>query len=90
MTTEAPIVIFNTPENLSLLRRLLQVLSFIPSDTVEPDGLTVILGQVLELMVGNPEKFDEYASSNAEWIGRSFFREIDRLKINFRIKPDTV
>ena len=32
--------------------------------------------QIIDLMIANPLKFDEYASVNSEWIGKQFFREI--------------
>lgn len=47
-----------------------------PSDAVEPEGLIQILHQIIELMIGHPEKFDEYSATNIQWIGPSFIAAI--------------
>jgi hypothetical protein len=78
MSTEASPGLFSKQENAALLRRLSQDLRALSTDTFAPEGLAYQLGQILELMVSNPEKFDEYTTANSEWIGQTFLGEIER------------
>jgi hypothetical protein len=58
------------------MRRLVQDLRAMPADAIPPEGLSHSLAQILDLMIANPEKFDEFASVNIEWIGQTFMAEL--------------
>ncbi|OGB19681.1 MAG: hypothetical protein A2W72_18120 [Burkholderiales bacterium RIFCSPLOWO2_12_67_14] len=60
-----------------MLRRLVLELGLLQKESIEPAGLVSNLEQIIELMITNPDKFDEFTSVNAEWIGKHFFDEID-------------
>lgn len=76
MTTEASNNFFTNQSNQALLRRLAQDLRTVPDQSIEPEGLSHHLALVLDLMLANPEKFDEFCSVNIEWVGRVFLGEI--------------
>ncbi|MBI1397181.1 MAG: hypothetical protein GC151_14510 [Betaproteobacteria bacterium] len=76
MTTKVSNTFFTDHENQALLRRLSQELQISADRSIEPEGLSDHLGQILDLILANPEKFDEFCSVNIEWIGRSFVREV--------------
>jgi len=77
MSTESTASLFANPIYNALLRRLVQDLKLLHKDLVTPVGLVGNLAQIIDLMIANPLKFDEYASVNSEWIGKQFFREIE-------------
>lgn len=76
MSTESSTSFFAEPVNNALLRRFAQDLRSLPTESVAPEGLTHNLAQILDLMIANPTKFDEFASINTEWIGSGFIGEI--------------
>lgn len=76
MSTESSSIFFADPSNTAPMRRLVQDLRVLPANAISPEGLSYNLAQILDLMIANPEKFDEFASINIEWIGRSFIEEI--------------
>jgi hypothetical protein len=77
MPTESAASLFAVPTNTALLRRFAQEVRSFPNGSIAPDGLTFILAKILDLMISNPEKFDEFASINVEWIGSNFIDEIN-------------
>lgn len=77
MPTESATSLFAEPTNTALLRRFAQDLRSLPDGSIAPDGLTYNLAQILDLMISNPAKFDEFASINVEWIGQNFIGEIN-------------
>ncbi|WP_114972212.1 hypothetical protein [Rhodoferax ferrireducens] len=85
MTTESSSALFTVPSNAALLRRLVQDLRTLPSEAIPPEGMTHHLAQIVDLMISNPEKFDEFAAVNVEWIGASFMGEI---KNYFDLPPE--
>lgn len=85
MTTESTSSFFTNPSNTALMRRLVHVLSTWSDDMTTPKGLSHHLQKILELMLSNPERFDEFASQNIEWIGSNFISEISNL---FELKPE--
>jgi hypothetical protein len=77
MSTESASSLFAEPSKNALLRRFNLELNLLPKDSITPLGLLHNLEQIIELMIGNPVKFDQFASVNSEWIGRHFFSEIE-------------
>lgn len=77
MPTESALSLFADPSNNALLRRFVLELNILPSESVAPLGLLSNLDQVIDLMIANPLKFDEYGSVNSEWIGKHFFGLIE-------------
>lgn len=77
MSTESTGSLFTEPSNSALLRRFVQELNSLPKDSIAPEGLTHNLAQILNLMISNSAKFDEFASVNVEWIGQNFIGEIN-------------
>ena len=78
MTTETAHSLFSDPSNNALLRRFSLELGLLPQDSVSPPGFLINLSQIVELMIANPARFDEFASVNIEWIGRHFIDEIGK------------
>lgn len=76
MSTESSSKFFAEPSNSALMRRLVQDLRSMQADAIPPEGLSHSLAQILDLMIANPEKFDEYASVNIEWIGQGFVADL--------------
>lgn len=66
---------FSTPENLEALRLYSRtVRSFVAaSDSTQ---IAKSLLQIIELMISNAARFDEYCTANIEWIGDHFMREV--------------
>lgn len=77
MPTESTPTLFADPSNNALLRRFVLELNLLPKESVAPAGLLQNLDQIIDLMIANPLKFDEYGSVNSEWIGKHFFGEIE-------------
>jgi hypothetical protein len=77
MPTESINSLFTVPSSAALLRRFVQDLRSLPKGQIAPEGLTYNLAQILDLMISNPEKFDEFASINVGWIGQNFISEIN-------------
>lgn len=76
MPTQSSNPFFAEPSNATVLRRFVLDLRSLPGESIAPEGLTHNLAQIIDLMISNAEKFDEYASLNAEWIGQGFIGEI--------------
>lgn len=74
MITESKPSYFSDSTNNALLRKLLVALRTESED--KPEGLIRALTQIINLMISNPDKFDEFASVNIEWIGQNFIQEI--------------
>jgi hypothetical protein len=77
MSTESTTSLFATPSKTALLRRLALELKVLPAESVEPIGILDNLKQIIDLMIANPTKFDDFASVNSEWIGGHFFSEME-------------
>ncbi len=77
MSTESTTSLFADPSNNALLRRFVGTLRRLPRESVTPKGLLFNLVLIIDLMINQPNKFDEYGSLNAEWIGKDFFSEIE-------------
>jgi hypothetical protein len=77
MPTESSTPLFADTSNNALLRRFVLELGILPKESVAPDGLLHNLDQIINLMIANPLKFDEYGSVNSGWIGEHFFRDIE-------------
>lgn len=80
---------FANQSNSALLRRFLHELSTLPE---QPDYRNTVehkLGQIIQLMVSNSEKFDEHCSTNIDWIGKNFIDEInDYLRSKSENRPE--
>ena len=76
MPTESSTTLFTDPSNAALLRRFVQDLRALPAESISPEGLTQSLAQIVDLMIANAAKFDEYAAINSEWITQHFVGEI--------------
>lgn len=76
MSTESSVSFFAEPSNSAVLRRFVQDLGSLPRSSIAPEGLTHQLTQILNLMLANAAKFDEFASANIEWIGSHFISSI--------------
>jgi len=77
MPTESSTPLFTDPSNNALLRRFVLELGILPNESVAPAGLLHNLDQIINLMIANPLKFDEYGSVNSGWIGEHFFKDIE-------------
>lgn len=66
---------FSTPENLEALRHYSRTLRSYASLSESPQIAKLLL-QIIELMISNAAKFDEYCAVNIEWIGDSFMRAV--------------
>jgi hypothetical protein len=66
---------FSTPENLEALRLFSRMLR---ADAAASDSSQVArtLLQIIELMISNASRFDEYCTANIDWIGDHFMREV--------------
>lgn len=76
MSTETTTSLFSDPSNIAALRRFVMELQFVQKGSVSPEGLVQSLEGIINLMISNADKFNEFASVNIEWIGRSFIDEI--------------
>ncbi|MBA4214220.1 MAG: hypothetical protein C0449_14185 [Polaromonas sp.] len=66
---------FSTPENLEALRHFSRTLRSYAS-TSDMSQVAKSLLQIVELMIANAARFDEYCTANIEWIGDHFMREV--------------
>jgi hypothetical protein len=66
---------FSTPENLESLRLYSRTLRNYAS-TSESTQIATSLQDIIELMISNASRFDEYCTANIEWIGDRFMREV--------------
>jgi hypothetical protein len=75
MSIPARMPFFAAPENLEALRLYSRTLR---SFTAVPDSTQIAksLLQIIELMISNAARFDEYCPANIEWIGDHFMREV--------------
>ena len=78
MSTPSRTPFFAAPENLEALRLYSRTLrSFAAaSDSTQ---IAKSLLQIIELMISNAARFDEYCTANIEWIGDHFMREVREL-----------
>ncbi|WP_157755464.1 hypothetical protein [Pseudomonas frederiksbergensis] len=75
MTTPSHPPFFAAPENLESLRLYSRTLrSFAAASDSSQVAKTLL--QIIELMISNAARFDEYCTSNIEWIGDHFMREV--------------
>ena len=75
MSTLSRTPFFAAPENLEALRlysRTLRSFAAISDSTQIAKSLL----QIIELMISNAARFDEYCTANIEWIGDHFMREV--------------
>jgi hypothetical protein len=75
MSTPSNEPFFAAPENLEALRLYSRTLR---SATHETDSaqISAVLVQIVELMIANAARFDEYCTANIGWIGSHFMREV--------------
>lgn len=66
---------FSTPESLESLRIYSRSLRS-SSHELPTARIAQTLLKIIELMIANAPRFDEYCTSNIEWIGSSFMREV--------------
>jgi hypothetical protein len=66
---------FSTPENLEALRLFSRTLRSYASGS-DTSQVAKSLLQIVELMISNAARFDEYCTANIEWIGDHFMREV--------------
>jgi hypothetical protein len=76
MDTEAKEPFFGARQNVELFRRLSNALESMDPSVSTPAGIAAALKQIVDLVLTNAEKFDEYSASNIEWIGASFMSEV--------------
>jgi hypothetical protein len=72
-TSSAPF--FAAPENLEALRLYSRTLRSYGAAS-ESSQISKSLLQIIELMISNAARFDEYSTANIEWIGDHFMREV--------------
>ncbi|WP_256818953.1 hypothetical protein [Pseudomonas putida] len=75
MTTPIQKPFFAAPENLESLRLYSRTLRGIAAVSDSPEIARKLL-QIIELIISNSSKFDEYCTANIEWIGDHFMREV--------------
>jgi hypothetical protein len=81
---------FAAPENLEALRLLSRTLR---SDTAQTDSaqISTVLVQIVELMIANAARFDEYCTANIGWIGSHFMREVREFpELNQEKRPGAI
>lgn len=66
---------FAAPENLESLRLYSRTLRSFAA-TSDSNLVAQTLLKIVELMISNASRFDEYCTANIEWIGDSFMREV--------------
>lgn len=66
---------FSAPENLEALRVYSRSIRSYASAS-ESTQIATSLIQIIELMISNSNRFDEYCTANIEWIGDHFMREV--------------
>lgn len=66
---------FSAPENLEALRLYSRTLRSFTAAS-ESTQIAKSLLQIIELMISNAARFDEYCTANIEWIGEHFLREV--------------
>jgi hypothetical protein len=66
---------FSAPENLEALRLYSRTLRSYASASESTQIVTSLI-QIIELMISNANRFDEYCTANIEWIGDHFMREV--------------
>lgn len=71
MQTTPRIPFFTAPDNLDALRLYSRTLRSVGSAS-NSDQLAKPLLQIIDLMIANAARFDEYCTANIEWIGESF------------------
>lgn len=76
MDTRAKEPFFATPRNIELFRHFANALENIDRSATTPPDVAPHLKQIIELIIGNAERFDEYATANIEWIGTHFISEV--------------
>lgn len=69
---------FAAPENLEALRLYSRILRRF-TEEAESAVIAKSLLQIIELMISNAARFDEYCTANIEWIGDGFMREVREL-----------
>jgi len=67
---------FASPENLETLRLFSRILRPEVGTDRPANTIAHALLQVIELMISNAARFDEYCPANIEWIGDHFMREL--------------
>ncbi|MDP4073746.1 hypothetical protein [Acidovorax sp. A1169] len=75
MPSPSQMPFFAAPENLEALRHYSRILRGIASAS-ESNQIAKSLLQIVELMIANADRFDEYSASNIEWIGSSFMSQV--------------
>ncbi|WP_192551874.1 hypothetical protein [Pseudomonas sp. IzPS59] len=75
MTESSDTPFFAAPENLESLRLYSRTLRIF-SATSDSEMVAKTLLKIIELMISNAARFDEYCTANIEWIGDSFMREV--------------
>lgn len=79
MSSESKTALFKDPSNNALLRRVSADVEMRADELTKPQGLYVALGNIVNLMISNPDKFDEFCSVNIEWIGKYFIGQLSDL-----------
>lgn len=75
MQTTPRVPFFAAPENLEALRLYSRTLRSIVSMS-NSDQIANPLLQIIDLMIANAARFDEYCTSNIEWIGEKFMSQV--------------
>lgn len=75
MPVHSPMPFFSAPENLEALRLYSRSLRSYAA-TSESTQLAKSLLQIIELMISNAARFDEYCTANIEWIGEHFMSAV--------------
>lgn len=82
---------FANKSNYALLSRFLNELRSLPEKSNHRGSIEYYLCEILQLIVSNADQFDEYCTSNIEWIGQSFLDEINEyLKSKSETRPEII
>lgn len=75
MQTTPRVPFFAAPENLEALRLYSRTLRSVASES-DLNQIAKPLLQIIDLMIANAARFDEYCTANIEWIGEHFMSEV--------------
>lgn len=76
MDTQAKEPFFAASRNIEIFRNFVNALENSDRTASTPPNVAPHLKQIIDLIIGNADTFDEYATANIEWIGSHFISEV--------------